>query len=465
MSTDFDVIVVGAGGAGMAAALTATAHGARVLLLDAAERCGGSTSLSGGVYYAASTSVQRAIGIADDTADAMYLYYMTLNQHKVEPALVRALCDGAADGLEWLISLGVRFPPEGLYASGVERIARGHAAAGRGAEIAEALENHLSGKAIDVALKTRVRALIRDDSGAVTGVDVDGQKVFANAVILATGGMGASTEMLSRHYPEAAAQAERAWYIGSKHCRGDGLALGESMGADIVGHDRGLLLITPGFSQDLEVFLPGWLVYVNRDGRRFVDETTEYAVLSGVVKDQLNGECFALFDEETRAKAPRGPYPVPSWEADALARLADQGRVFRAPTLDGLAEAAGIRAGALATTVEAYNADCAGGADTAFFKDADLLRPIARGPFYAVRMRPSIVCLTSTGLRIDRTARVLDRDDRPIPGLYAAGETTGGVLGERYIGGGNSIANAIVFGRIAGTAAAARGGHNAARFA
>ena len=203
---------------------------------------------------------------------------------------------------------------------------------------------------------------------------------------------------------------------------------------------------------------------MNRDGRRFVDETTEYAVLSGVVKDQLNGECFAVLDDETRLHAPRGPYPAPSWDAETLARLADQGRVFRADSLEALAEAAGIRAGALATTVAAYNAGCAAGADSAFFKAADLLRPIARPPFWAVRLRPSIVCLTSTGLRIDTDARVLDRDDRPVAGLYAAGETTGGVLGERYIGGGNSIANAIVFGRIAGASAASRGGHNAARF-
>jgi fumarate reductase flavoprotein subunit len=95
-----------------------------------------------------------------------------------------------------------------------------------------------------------------------------------------------------------------------------------------------------------------------------------------------------------------------------------------------------------------------------FFKDAAELRPIRTPPFYAVEVRAAIICLTSTGLRIDRNAQVLDLRDQPIRGLFAGGETTGGVLGERYVGGGNSIANAIVFGRIAGSSAAAESRRN-----
>jgi len=101
-----------------------------------------------------------------------------------------------------------------------------------------------------------------------------------------------------------------------------------------------------------------------------------------------------------------------------------------------------------------HNAGVASGKDEWFFKDQSLLRPVARPPFYAVEVRPAIVALTAFGLRINPDAHVLDEAERPIPGLYAAGEGTGGVLGDRYLGGGNSVANAVVFGRIAGTNAA-----------
>ncbi len=146
---------------------------------------------------------------------------------------------------------------------------------------------------------------------------------------------------------------------------------------------------------------------------------------------------------------------VLNWTTDRLDEQIENRKIVKADTLDELALQVGIDPAALATTVAKYNADCARGTDTAFFKDGSVMRPIATSPFYAREVRTAIVCLTSTGLRIDPDARVLDKADRPIAGLFAAGETTGGVLGERYIGGGNSIANAIVFGRIAGASAAA----------
>jgi fumarate reductase flavoprotein subunit len=114
-----------------------------------------------------------------------------------------------------------------------------------------------------------------------------------------------------------------------------------------------------------------------------------------------------------------------------------------------------VRAGALETTIASYNEQCATGHDATWFKPPDGLRPVRTPPFHAVRIRPAIVCWTGTGLRIDREARVLDASERPIAGLYAAGETTGGVFGECYAAGGASIANAIVFGRVAGAGAAA----------
>lgn len=462
---DYDVIVVGGGGAGMCAAIEAHDAGASVALLDADTRLGGSTGLSGGVFYAAGTSVQRARGIGDDTADAMFEYYMTINQYRVEAALARTLCDHAALALEWLVEIGVEFPADDLYSSGVESVPRGHAAAGNGAAIAAVLEQQVRRRGIDVALGSRVAGLARDPHGGrVHGIEVGGEIVNAASVVLCTGGFGANPYLLHQHYPSAAQQGDWAWYIGSSHCQGDGLILGQAAGADVIGHDRGLLLTTPNFRKVLEVFVPGWLVYVNRQGRRFVDETAEYAVMSGVIQAQTGGSCFAIFDEAARADA--RPHPkyadafaagvIPmNWVADELAAQVQQGKVVAADTLEALAIRCGIRPGALAATVAGYNDDADAGVDRAFFKAGSEMKPILKPPFYAVEIKPAIVCLTSAGLRIDARTRVLDQNDRPIDGLFAAGETTGGVLGERYIGGGNSIANAVVFGRIAGCAAAA----------
>jgi len=465
---DYDVIVVGGGGAGLCAAIEACDAGARVALVEADRKLGGSTALSGGVYYAAGTSVQRAIGIADDDADAMFEYYMTLNQYRVEPALARRLCDEAAPGLEWLIGLGVEFSPDGLYRSGVERVPRGHGATGNGAAIAAVLEREVRRRAIDVALASRVEALLPGPRpGSVGGVRVGGAEIRAPAVVLGTGGFGANPYLLHRLYPDAARQGDWAWYIGSPHCRGDGLTLGEAVGADLIGHNRGLLLTTPNFRKVLEVFVPGWLVYVNREGRRFVNEMAEYAVMAGVIQAQTGGSCFAIFDEPARREAkphPRyadafasGALPM-NWVADELAAQVQSGKVIRADTLEELAVRCGIRPAALAATIARYNADALDRIDRAFFKPGDEMKPIATPPFHAVEIRPAIVCLTSTGLRIDDRTRVLDAGERPIDGLYAAGETAGGVLGERYIGGGNSIANAIVFGRVAGREAALSAG-------
>lgn len=456
------MIVVGGGGAGLAAAVEADAAGARVLLVDAAERLGGSTALSGGVFYAAGTSVQRSAGVADDTPDAMFAYYLTLNQWKVEPAVVRRLCDEAAPTLEWLIGLGVEFPPGRLYVGGVEDVPRSHKPVGGGSAITGALERELRARRVDVALGNRVEGLLRED-GRVVGVRARGEEATAATVVLATGGFGNSRELLERYYPTASAAGDWTWSISAATCVGDGLRLALNAGAALGGEDRGLLLRTAGFRKELEIYMPAWLVFVNGDGRRFVCETAPYAVLGSVIAAQ-GGRCWAIFDEDSRARATpedanlasyASDVAETSWSAEVLSELADSGRILRAPTLERLAAEAGVPAPALAATVARYNADCADGRDAAFFRAPSTLRPIATPPFYAAEIRAAIVCLTSCGPRIDPDAHVLDAAGVPIPGLYAAGEVAGNVLGDLYVGGGNSVANAVVYGRVAGRVAAA----------
>ena len=133
MKRDYDVVVIGGGAAGLSAALAAADDGASVLLVDADTRVGGSSRLSGGHFYAAGTSLQKAAGV-EDSAEAMFEHYMTLNQWLVDPAVVRRYCDLSAPTLEWVSALGVKYPVEGLYRSGVGSVPRGHPPEGAGQE-------------------------------------------------------------------------------------------------------------------------------------------------------------------------------------------------------------------------------------------------------------------------------------------------------------------------------------------
>lgn len=455
MSNDYDVIVIGTGVAGLAASISAADAGARVLTLEADSQTGGSSRLSGGHFYAAGTSIQRAAGIVDDTPDIMFDHYMTFNQWLVEPSVVRRLCDLASPTLDWLQDQGVVFPVEELYVSGVGTVPRGHPPEGGGEAVVLALEGQLAGRGVDLALGTRVEEILMNDQGEVKGVRTSEMDVSCGAVIVATGGFGANPEMLQQHYPDAAAGGDWTWYIGSPMAQGDGLKLGQAVGAALDGHNRGLLLTTPGFSNDLEVLLPDWLILVNQAGRRFTDETAPYSVLAGLIQHQ-GSKVYAIFDEGARETAHRTPFFNAYWVDEILAAKADEGRIIRADTLKELAVRADINPDALLGTLERYNTDCAAGEDAAFFKQAaDGLKPVTKAPYYAVEVRPAIICWTGTGLRIDADVRVLDQQERAIPGLYAAGETVGSLHGDRYIGGGGSFGPCIVFGKLAGEHAAA----------
>ena len=452
---DYDVIVIGSGAAGLSAAVAAADAGASVLVVEAETVVGGSSRLSGGHFYAAGTSVQAEAGVIGDTADAMFEHYMTLNQWMVDPAVVRRYCDLSAPTFEWLRGLGVTFPKEGVYPSGVGSTPRGHQPDGAGQEVVNVLDGHRSHKGADMVLDSRVTGLLTDEDGRVRGIRVGDDEATAGAVILATGGFGANPEMIEKYYPEAAATGDWRWYIGADGARGDGITLGEAAGAAVDGYDRGLLLVTPGFSRDLEVLLPGWLILVNKSGRRFANESAPYTVLGGLIGKE-GGNAWAVFDEDARRNASPTPTSQAYWVNDVLEKKADEGRIKRASTLTGLAAMMEVDATGLAGTVQRYNADVQQGSDTAFFKPGGM-RPIEKPPFYGVEVRPAILCWTGTGVRINADTCVMGRNEKPIPGLFAAGETVGNLHGDRYIGGGGSYGPCIVFGKLAG--------ENAARYA
>ncbi|WP_186102881.1 FAD-dependent oxidoreductase [Burkholderia gladioli] len=450
---DFDVIVIGGGGAGLSAAVMAAETGARVLLVEAGARCGGATATSGGAIYAAGTKVQREAGIVDDTPDAMFTYAMALSRYRIEPSVMRRFCDAGSETLDWLIDCGVSIG--NLSQSDVSDTPRSHWPVGGGARITEILEGRAQSAGVEIVTHTRVQKLV-SENGAVVGIEVEGEVIKAKAIVVASGGFGANDELLARHYPSS--QVEGRWYGGPATAQGDALTFGPAVGADLYGEDRGTMMMTSGLSRELTL-PPGWLIFVNRLGRRFMDEGAAYCIQKSIMDAQPDQVAFAIFDQASFEDSPldfryapmiRAGELANDWKRDTLDTGLRDGRLLRGETLSDLAAKAGIPAEALLVTVATYNADVAVGNDTLFFKNALHLRPLGDGPYYAAILKMRSLGLTSFGLRIDREARVQNASGQPIPGLYAAGEASGGAMGEIYLGSGNSVANAIVFGRIAG---------------
>jgi fumarate reductase flavoprotein subunit len=462
--SDYDVIIVGGGGAGLAAGILAREAGASCMVLEADKKLGGATALSAAVLYAAGTSVQRARGIEGDTPDAMYHYMMTLAGWEANPRIVRVLCDNSAPALEWLVSIGVEFPPEYLVCSGVDDTPRGHPSRGAGGSVAERLINAAGARGVEHALNTRVDSLIVE-KGRVVGVRAEGVELRGGTVILTTGGFGNSPQMIERLFPSAAQHG--AWtyavHFAAPFILGDGITLGESVGAEIVGKDTGLLLPTSGLGKFVEAFLPPWIMLVNKQGRRFMNESAPYAVSGYIINAQPDQHGYAIFDDTALTEGSQDmrfadPYhsgaAMPTWEYNLLRKSIAAGKTLKADTIGQLANQIGLPPGALEASVERYNGYCDAGSDPEFFKETERYFPLRNPPYYAREVRAAVIGQTGAGLNVNDKAQVLDGFARPIPGLYAAGEVLGCSCGKRYSGGGVGILNAMVFGRIAGREAA-----------
>ena len=461
--TDFDVLVIGSGAAGLAAALTAAQAGASVLVAESETVVGGLSRLSGALMMGAGTRYQRAAGIEDD-ADALYHDYMLLNQWNLQTAAVRRFADLAGATVEWVGDLGVEFYDEIVF-GGDERVPRVHCPIGRGQAVVDVLHRACTAAGVEIALGRRVDRLLVED-GVVVGAAVGEDEVQTSSVIIATGGFAADEGKLSRHFPSAAALATH-WYIGANGSRGDAIDLVAPVDAQLLGHDLGLRLLHPGFFSMYEAYLPGWLVLVDTDGQRFVDETAPYGIMDGMLRAH-GDRAFAIFDQQnisaaTTAIKARYKQTVPgstkkqspNWNVDMIEEMLAASKVHRADTLEELAAKVGLPPRKLAGAIARYNLGAETHEDPDFGKDGKFVDPVASGPFYAAEVRPATICFTSYGPRIDRNAQVVDEYGRAVPGLYAAGECTGGIIGTRYVGSGNSYATCLVFGRLAGEYAAA----------
>jgi fumarate reductase flavoprotein subunit len=469
---DYDVVVVGGGGAGLSAAVSAAEGGASVILFESEGELGGSTKLSAGMFTAGGTSVQAALGVAD-TADRFFQHYMDLNQWLLKPGLIRRFCHLSGPALEWLLSLGVEVPAgfsenaniPGLMRAGVEDTWRAHVPKDQGYAVIEALDRARKSAGADAVLHTRIERLLTS-GGRVTGVVADGVRVSAGAVVVASGGLSRNAGLVDKWFPAANRAGDSLFIVAAPGSRGDHMSFGDQAGASVAGDGWGLMLPTAQFVRYHHWqagFAPGSRVYVNAAGRRFMDEDASYAVSPGLLESQ-GGEAWMVFDDAARAALPAG---YADWDPENVLAMVKAGAVTEAGSLAELAGRIGVPAGALAATVARWNEQLLLGTDSDFERDRTLaakgagkepLRPIGTPPFYATRVLPAELVCTHAGLEINSHASVLNRYARPIPGLYAAGEAGAGVLGIRYVGGGNAVANAITMGRLAGQSAAAQRG-------
>jgi succinate dehydrogenase/fumarate reductase flavoprotein subunit len=464
MSELYDLIVVGAGTAGLPCAYEAATHGARVLVLEKSDEIGGTLHISGGHMSAAGTRRQRERGIGDSVA-AHIADVMRISRGTARPDLVRLAAALAPATVDWLDAHGFSFAPETpriVYGHEPYSVARTYYGVDEARSILAVLrrlvEPLLRSDAIDLRLETALTGFVCED-GRVAGVHFEGPAgsgiARAPATVLATGGYGAAPDLFAELDGWPLVTAAR------KTSTGDGLRLARELGAAIVG--RGMFIPTFGGLPAPEApgrvvwherprlvaaERPPWEIYVTRAGRRFVAEDTssideKERALCGVPDLTF----FVVFDE--RALEASSPVVV-GWTADDLrARANRRPGVFAAPSLRELAHRAGIDPAVLEETVAEYNAAVATGRDARFGR-VHLPAPIEHPPFYALQNH-GITLITFAGIAVDSDLRVRRADGSVIPGLYAAGEVIGAAatMGNSFCGG-MAITPALSFGRLLG---------------
>jgi len=438
-----DIVIIGAGATGFTAAITAHDRGAKVILLEKMPITGGNSQLAAGGMNAAETKIQKEKGIKD-SVELMFEDTMKGGKNISDPNLAKLLSKDSAAAVDWLTSIGADLSDVGrLGGASVARAHRPSGGAAVGANITQVLKKNAEDRKIDIRVNSRVVKILEDGKGHVTGVLVEGKhsklyKISAKAVIVAAGGFSANPERVAYYQPTYKGMSTS----NQPGATGDGINLGAAAGGDLV--DMKQIQIHPTVAAGSRILITeavrgNGAILVNHEGKRFVNEMTTRDAASAAILAQTGKSAFLVFDEGIRKS-------LKQIEGYFHLNLVTAGN-----TIADLAAKIKVPAAELEATINAYN-KAADAKNDAVFKRPDMPRLLKTPGFYAIEITPG-VHYTMGGLKINTNAQVMAKDGKPIAGLFAAGEGTGGVHGANRLGG-NSITQTIVFGRSVGENAA-----------
>ena len=415
-----------------------------MILLEKQPITGGNSMLAAGGMNATGTKFQKEKGVVDDSVELMIKDTMKGGGEINDPELVKILAANSAASVDWLTSIGADMSEVGMMAGASAK--RRHGPKGGqavGAHVIDTLRRNAAERKIDVRVNSKVVKILQDEKGRATGVEVAGKHrgmytINAKAVVLTSGGFSANAERVASYRPEFKGMASS----NQPGATGDGLDLGAAAGGEL--KDMKEIQIHPTVAAGSRILITeavrgNGAIVVNQEGKRFMDELTTRDKASAAILAQTGKMAYMVFDEEVRKS-------LKQIEGYFHLDLVKEGE-----TPEALAAKIKAPPAALAATIAAYS-KAVDAKDDAEFKRKDLPRALRTPKYYAIAIQPG-VHYTMGGLKIDSEAEVMTKDGKPVAGLYAAGEVTGGVHGTNRLGG-NSISETITFGRIAGANAA-----------
>lgn len=438
---DTDVVIIGAGGAGMTAAINTAQAGKDVILLEKMPYAGGNTTKATGGMNAAETHYQAEQGI-DDSVEQFVEDTMEGGHNINDKDLVTTLAENSAEAIDWLDSIGAPLPKVSF--SGGATNARIHApedGSGVGAYLVTSLLKKMDELDINVMYDTKATSLISKD-GTVTGVKAESKDteytINAKAVILATGGFGNNEDMIVQYRKDLKGTVTTS----APGITGDGIVMAEDVGAGLVDIEQ--IQLHPTVEQKTSMLITESVrgdgaILVNQDGKRFTDELLTRDVVSAAELEQPGSYAYIIFDQRLRDGL------------KAIEKYVSTGITVQGDTIEELAEKIDVDPATLAETLKNWNQYVADQNDPDFGRTTGMDQDLSQAPFYAIKIAPGIHH-TMGGVHIDTDARVIDKDGNPIPGLFAAGEVVGGVHGGNRLGG-NAVADVVVFGKIASESA------------
>ena len=441
LKNKYDAIVVGSGGAGLTAALQAHELGLNVVVLEKNEKTGGNTSRASSGMNASESLVQLDEGIIDNNRD---FYEETLKGGGLlnDRAMLKYFVNHSALAISWLMKYGIRLTD--LTITGGMSKKRAHRPASMepvGFYLTSRMTTQVKKAGIDIFTGAKVTKLLQDAKKRVNGVEVetpDGIKtVKAKVVLLATGGFGASKDIIKKYRPDLVDYKT----TNQPGATGDGLKLAEALDAQLM--QMNFIQVHPTADTDNpHVYLIGeglrgeGAILVNKNGQRFVNELSTRKIVSSSITNLHEDGAYLIFDSGVRAHF-------------AAVEFYDQiGLVEHGTDLADLAKKIGVNGANLEKTIAAWNKSVATGKDKEFGRTTGMDRELDRGPYFAIHVHPAIH-YTMGGIHINTETQVLDTNGNVIDGLFAAGEVSGGLHGINRIGG-NSIAETVIFGRQAG---------------